>query len=171
MTLALDQSPCPRCGAVVPDTDRPVHEYVPAAPGCWQLFGEVQADELQRFGYPPTHPLIVDAYMAQHPGDGHDRRDRQSVFVHLCGLYARLELEVPASCATDILRRVVAVHEEFPVLTRARGPGELTVLHVVDALDRTAYEARALEWAHAVWQTWTAEHVLIATAVRALTRR
>jgi hypothetical protein len=24
--------------------------------------------------------------MAQHPGDGHDRRDRQSVFVHLADL-------------------------------------------------------------------------------------
>ena len=48
-------------------------------------FGELQADELSRFGYRGVHRLVVDAYMAQHPGDGGDRRDRQSVFVHLVG--------------------------------------------------------------------------------------
>jgi hypothetical protein len=35
--------------------DGPVHNYVPSAPGCWKTFGEVQADEPQRFGYPPAH--------------------------------------------------------------------------------------------------------------------
>ena len=47
---------------------------------CWQTFGQVQADEALRFGYPPAHRLVVDAYMAQHPGNGSDRRDRQPVF-------------------------------------------------------------------------------------------
>ena len=153
----------------MPDVDGPVHKYVPAAPGCWQIFGAVQADESQRFGYPPAHRLVVDAYMAQHPGDGHDRRDRQSVFGHLCGLYARLELGLPAACATEILRRVVTAHMDFPVLTRDGGPGGLTIVHVVNAPDLAAYETRALEWAQVVWQAWTSQHALIATAVKGLT--
>jgi len=52
----------------------PAHPYVPAVAGCWALFGEVQADEMTRFGYPPAHAIVVDAYMASHPGDGTDRR-------------------------------------------------------------------------------------------------
>ncbi len=165
MTNEPRRTLCPQCGAPVPDIDGPVHVYVPAAPGCWQIFGEVQADELQRFGYPPAHRLVVDAYMAQHPGDGGDRRDRQSVFGHLCGLYAHIELDLPAVRASEILRRVVSRQKDFPLLRRDSGPGKLTVLHVVGAPDATTYEARAREWARAVWQAWRTHHDLVATTV------
>ena len=168
MMLEVGRTLCPQCGAAVPDTDGPVHTYVPSAPGCWQVFGEVQADELQRFGYPPAHRLVVDAYMAQHPGDGRDRRDRQSVFSHLCGLFARLELGMPAARATEVLRRVVTSREDFPALERAGGPGELTVLHLLDATDLAAYDARAVEWAQAVWRAWATQHSIIASAVNSL---
>ena len=79
---------CRGCNALVPDIEGPVHKYVSSAPGCWKVFGEVQADESLRFRHPPEHRLVVDAYMAQHPGDAQDRRDRQSVFVHLVALCA-----------------------------------------------------------------------------------
>jgi hypothetical protein len=139
---------------------------VPAAPGCWQVFGEVQADELQRFGHPPVHGLVVDAYMAQHPGEGQDRRDRQSVFVHLAGLYARLEMGLPVSSATGVLRRLSNGNTDFPVLHREPDPGELNVLHLVGSRDQADYERRAREWAQAVWQAWSSHHCEIAAAVR-----
>jgi Family of unknown function (DUF5946) len=162
-------TPCPQCGALVPETDGPVHKYVPAAPGCWRIFGEVQADELHRFGYQPAHTLVLDAYMAQHPGDGRDRRERQSVFAHLAGLYAGLELELPAKRATEVLRRIVGSRDDFPILRRDGGPGELTVLHVVDSRDRDDYERRAQEWGRSVWQAWAAHHATIVAAVKAMT--
>ena len=52
---------CRQCGALVPDVSGPVHKYVPSGPGCWQTFGQVQADESLRFGYPPAHRIVVDA--------------------------------------------------------------------------------------------------------------
>jgi hypothetical protein len=127
----------------------------------------VQADASLRFGYPPAHRLIVDAYMAQHPGDGSDRRDRQSVFVHLAGLYAVLELHMEPGSATDILRRLLETHDDFPVLTRRDGPGELTVLHLVNATDLDDREQRARGWAGAVWAAWDGHHALISRAVTA----
>jgi len=130
----------------VPNVTGPVHKYLPSAPGCWQLFGEILADEALRFGYPPTHRVVVDAYAAQHPGDGHDRRDRRSVFVHLAGLYAVLEQHLPPAQATNVLRRVVQDHSDFPTLVRNGGPGELTVVHLVGACDLAEYEHRALAW-------------------------
>ena len=67
-----------------------------------ESFGEVQADKSLRFGYPPAHRLVVNAYMAQHPGGGHDRRDRQSVFVHLLALCAALEQATPPGEVTRL---------------------------------------------------------------------
>jgi hypothetical protein len=162
------REPCFVCGALVPDIEGPVHKYVPSSPGCWRTFGEVQADEMTRFRYPPAHRLVVDAYMAQHPGDGTDRRDRQSVFVHLTGLCAVLVLDVPPPVATDALRRLLAEHEEFPLVERGPDRGALTVLHMVGAADLDDYSRRAREWAEAVWASWDTQHAAIRDALEAV---
>ena len=159
---------CPQCGAVVPDVDGPVRAYVPSAPGCWMTFGEVQADEMQRFRYPAAHRLVVDAYIAQHPGDGTDRRDRQSVFLHLVGLCAVLEHRMPADRVSDFFRRLVQRGEDFPVLRRSTGPGELTVTSLIGAVDLADYERRARAWADAVWLAWSEHHSLIRHALNPL---
>lgn len=160
---------CPGCGAVVPVIDGPVHKYVPSSPGCWKTFGELQADEAQRFRHPPAHRLVVDSYMAQHPGDGSDRRDRQSVFVHLVGLCAVLEHALPHPYATRLLGQVIRRrHGDFPILLRTDGPGSLTVLHMLGADDLDDYERRAREWAAAVWWSWSAQHELIRTALHSV---
>jgi hypothetical protein len=161
--LVIDQTiACPGCGALVPDIDGPVHKYVPSAPGCWKTFGEVQADEAHRFRYPPAHRVVVDAYMAQHPGDGSDRRDRQSVFVHLVGLCAVLEHDLPDTYATKLLGHVIRRRRgDYPILARTEGPGPLTVLHMIGAEHRDDYERRAREWARAVWDSWSAQHELV----------
>jgi len=114
-----------------------------------------------RFGYPPAHRIVVDAYMAQHPGDGSDRRDRQSVFVHLVGLHATLELGLPPKQTTNLLRRVVHGHEDFPALKRDHGPGDLTILDVAGTNNAIVYERLARAWGIAVWATWSQHHQLI----------
>lgn len=156
---------CSGCAALVPDIDGPVHEYVPSAPSCWKAFGELQADEAWRFGYPPMHRMVVDAYMAQHPGDG---GDRQSVFVHLVGLCAALEHGMPPAHVTKLLGQVIRRrHGEFPVLRRAEGPGVVTVLDMVGAADLADYKRRADEWANVVWSSWSVQHEVIRTEVDA----
>jgi hypothetical protein len=87
--------------------------------------------------------------------------------MHLAGLYAVLELELPPRQATNVLRRVLRHRDDFPVLTRTHGPGELTILHLVGASDAGAYEQRARAWATAVWSAWSQHHALIADAVAA----
>lgn len=163
--MTLRTVTCPPCGATVRDVTGPVHKYVPSAPGCWQLFGEMQTDEALRFGYPPAHRVVVDAYMAQHPGNGHDRRDRQSVFLHLAGLCATLEQYLPPAQTTNVLRRVLGNHGEFPALARHNGPGKLTIVHLVGARDVADYNHRALVWGRTVWQSWAQHHALIRQAV------
>ena len=130
----------------------------------------MQADEIRRFGYDPAHGLVVDAYMAQHPGDGTDRRDRQSVFVHLIGLCVRLEQHTSYHLVPDLFQRVLQQRSDFPVLSRSHGPGLLTVVHMVGASDSPEYERRAREWGNAVWESWSGEHERIRRALHATTQ-
>jgi hypothetical protein len=107
--------------------------------------------------------------MAQHPGDGTDRRDRQSVFVHLMGLCALLEHDLPPAMATRLLGGVIRRRGgEFPALRRTAGPGRFNLLHVVGAADLADYERRAREWATAVWESWSAHQDLIRRELDAL---
>jgi hypothetical protein len=135
-----------------------VHAYLGASAGCWARFGEVQADEIMRFRYPPAHRLVVDAYAAQHPGDGRDRRARQSVFVHLVGLCASLERSADAAHATEALRFALAGRPDFPHLVRGGGPGGLNINSMVGAAHLDDYSARARAWAACVWSSWAAHH-------------
>ena len=159
---------CPQCGAVVPDSDGPVHAYVPSAPGCWAAFGALRADEVLRFPMSLTANLVVDAYMAQHPGDGTDRRDRQSVFVHLVSLCAVIERDGSPSRSPDVLRAILARATVFPVLHRDRGPGKLTVLSATDATSVEDHDARVNAWAVSVWGSWREHHSTIRAALDAI---
>ena len=158
---------CPQCGAAVPDIDGPVHAYVPSAPGCWATFGALRADEVLRFPGSEANNLVVDAYMAQHPGDGTDRRDRQSVFVHLVSLCAVVERQASPSSSPVVLRAVLARRTTFPVLRRAHGPGDLTVMNVTDAASVEDHDARVRAWAVSVWESWRDHHSTIRTALDA----
>lgn len=108
--------------------------------------------------------------MAQHPGNGLDRRDRQSVFLHLVGLCAVLELGFPAERVAPLFRAILGRRADFPLLRRGGGAGTLTITHMRGAEDLAAYGARASEWAGAVWSSWEDHHGLIraelATVVR-----
>jgi hypothetical protein len=152
---------------VVPDIDGPVHAYVPSAPGCWAAFGALRSDEMLRFPVSAQNNLVVDTYMAQHPGDGTDRRDRQSVFVHLVSMCAVLERGASPARSPEVLRAVLARATAFPVLRRAHGPGDLTVLSATDATTVEDHDARVRAWAGSVWETWREHHRAIRAALDA----
>ncbi len=164
----MTKVPCPQCGAVVSDIDGPVHSYVPSAPGCWAAFGALRADEALRFPRSDANNLVVDAYMAQHPGDGADRRDRQSVFVHLVSLCAVVERQASPSSSPVVLRAALARQVTFPVLHRAHGPGDLTVLSAMDAQSAEDHDARVHAWAVSVWESWRDHQSTILQALDAI---
>ncbi len=118
-----------------------------------------------RFPGSAANNLAVDAYMAQHPGDGTDRRDRQSVFVHLASLCAVLERGSPPAQSPGVLRAVLACRVDFPVIHRSRGPGGLTVLDAIDAPTLEVHDARARAWAGSVWDSWRDHHATIRAAL------
>lgn len=142
---------CEECGAAVVDGDGPAHVYVPAALGCWEAFTTLQAAELARFGRASAHGLVVDAYMAQHPGDGVDPRARRSPIIHLVGLCARLEGGIEDVRVGPLLQRTAehlrgdGAAEAVPLGGRAERD-RVTVLDLVrifDRVDADGYRAAA----------------------------
>ena len=123
------------------------------------MFGAIQADEAERFGYPlSAHRLVVDAYMASHPGPGTDRRDRQSVFVHLRALAARRALGWREEQVLDLMRGGSGARVDYPVLTPPSTVARLNVSDMRGSTDLADYTDRASRWADAVWDSWVHEH-------------
>jgi hypothetical protein len=72
---------------------------------------------------------------------------------------------MPAPAATNAFSRLLAQHNEFPLLQRGADPGALTVLHMVGAADLDDYERRACEWGYAVWASWDLHHAAVRDAL------
>ena len=151
-------SACPRCGAMTPDIDGPTHPYMVSSPGCWRAFAALQSDELTRFGYPPVHGLAVDAYAATHGGDASQRRDRQSVCLHLMAICLLLETDRGPAARMTLLREMTATKVDWPTLRRPPGTPSLNLQHAAAAVDVEDYSTRVDQWARAVWDFWTPEH-------------
>lgn len=99
---ALELVACVGCGGAVPDVEGPTHAYMLASPGCWELYGRWAAE---RAWSAQTAAVIaahhVDCYAVQHPGGAEsDRRQRQSIAVHLISLCRLLEFDQPVQEAS-----------------------------------------------------------------------
>ncbi len=72
-----------------------------ASPGCWQVYTELVAGALAAPGAPDARWHHVDCYAVQHPrGAQDDRRQRQSVAVHLVSLCLLHEFGQPPAQAS-----------------------------------------------------------------------
>jgi hypothetical protein len=148
---------CSGCGAVVPDASGPVHANMHAAPGCWALYcgledwkASLAADQ----DAPTLIQHLVDSYAVQHAANP-DRRNRQSVAVHLISLCASLEHGIPGTR----LRHTISTwtDREYPLLVPRPDAYLLTVRDVADApsQDRPRLVAGM---ATAAWAAWSAHH-------------
>ncbi len=145
---------CVGCGAVVPRSDGPTHEYIGASPGCWSIFGEVTARSS------PVHQLLVDSYAVQHPG-APSRRSIQSVAVHLISLCVQLEHGAPPARAREAIIASLAIAYRFVWLDPPGWAGALTILDVRGARNAGEHEARVRAWAESVWRAWSPHHAAV----------
>lgn len=157
---------CDGCGALVPDVTWPMHRYVGASPGCWAIYAEVAGGGLLPPLRAPFGALIVDAYMAQHPGVP-GPQSTQSVWVHLIALQLVLESGWPTSQLSRIRK---AVGDLFPDLTWLEPPaarGEVTFPDL-DAASGGPLDDLAARWVEGVWDAWAIHHEAIRGCAAAL---
>lgn len=147
------------CGASTPDMEGPTHAYFGSTPGCWHLFGEVMARDYADYSHGALHNLAVDTYAAQHPHNP-DRRNRQSVGVHLISLCAILERNVTAARASTLIGDIAFTQRrrgwEWPHLV-PEWLGAVTITDVHDASGPEAHREQVRLWASSVWDAFS-EH-------------
>lgn len=163
--LARITEPCIGCGGrFLPQVSDEADPYLGASPACWAAFGEVLARELGDMTFGRVHGHTVDVYAVQHPG-ADDRRQRQSVALHLAGLCHWLEHGVDVPRLTAVTQRLASAERDFPRLDPpASYP--MTVVDVLEARDGREHAALVRRWAEVTWEAWSAHH----QAVRAWAR-
>ena len=150
--------PCPGCGArYLPQIVDEMHPYIGASPACWATFGELLARE---FGGNVTfgriHRQSVDVYAVQHPGTD-DRRQRQSVAIHLIGLCHWLEHGIEFDQLTAITQRLANDDRAWPWLVAPVGY-PMTVGDVLVARGGPEHVRLVTRWAETTWDAWSAHH-------------
>ena len=119
------------------------HQYIGASPACWSAFGEVLAREFGDSEYGVVHRHTVDVYAVQHPGTD-DRRERQSVAIHLVGLCHWLEHGLSAAELNPMTQELASSNADWPWLT----PPDHYELTVLDVLRATTGDERPEPHAH-----------------------
>jgi hypothetical protein len=146
---------CVGCGALVPRVAGPVHRYMTSAPGCWALWGALNARLMSEPSHGPYRQLIVDTYAVQHPGTPGPRAI-QSVGAHLVSLYAQLERGFPSDRFPRGIESLIRAKGSFHWLAPPSFVGASSVADIVDS--EPNLEDRGRAWATSVWQAWTPHH-------------
>ena len=159
---------CSGCGArYAPLPHDETHRYVGATPACWAAFGELLAREFQDVTYGRVHRHTVDVYSVQHPGTD-ERRQRQSVALHLIGLCHWLEHGLDATRLNAITQRLADADRPWPWLDPPT-EFDMTVEDVLVARDGIQHGGLVRRWAETTWDAWSTHHDLVRSwAVAAL---
>lgn len=141
---------------MVADIDGPAHPYMHSAPGCWERYGSLEDWKLRMVNEQAVAVVqdLVDCYAAQH-ATNLDRRNRQSVAIHLMSLCAGLEHGLSGMQRRD--RIGSWAHCEYPALEPHPVRYPITAVDVAHASEGT--RARLVEeMAVATWAAWATHH-------------
>jgi hypothetical protein len=141
---------------MVSKLDGPTHAYMLSATGCWERYGSLEDWKAGLGGDDGIDTVqdLVDSYAAQHATNV-DRRNRQSVAVHLMSLCARLEMGL-----TGRERRSgigIWVGRDYPALDPRPAGYSITVADIA----RTPEPARPSavgRMAVSTWSAWAVHH-------------
>jgi CTP:molybdopterin cytidylyltransferase MocA len=155
--LAAITEACPGCGArYLPQVLDETHPYIGASPACWATFGEVLAREFGNVTFGRVHRHTVDVYAVQHPGSD-ERRERQSVALHLIGLCHWLEHGLEFDRLNAITQRLAGEDRPWPWLAPPTSY-PMTVGELLVARDGPEHVRLVRAWAEVTWDAWSAHH-------------
>jgi hypothetical protein len=142
---------CPGCGVRLPGGSE-LHGRSNASESCWQLYGEVAANELAHLAtLGRLHQLMVDTYGAQHAGGP---AAPIGVAFALIGLKLDLEDGWRGNEVRDAHRYLAASFHDWPLFAPPARRASLTVFDVAMAGSPEAHARLVRDWAVDVWASW-----------------
>lgn len=190
MSEKLKTRICPGCKTIFPYQEELNHysesgiaRYGVATPECAATFFEILTLEGERYGYPPAHRLIIDAYALQHPPYKEVQQllgisprlidaSIQSISIHLLALYCAIEKKMPLETIAAEMNQILTQSNKhkvtFDLLSPPSGIGVLKAIDVHALMSKKLltleeYTQLAWDWAHTVWRAWAHEHDTICT--------
>ena len=159
--MSRKEAICGGCRNRLPANDRQTYQgYYHCSPECWAVYSEVLGYEFSHVvAFSQVHQLTVDSYALQHAGGAHRSK---SLAVHLVGLYAAFELQMPGRTIPGLLQRVAGSTTAWPEFHRPSWTGPLTIFEVALAASELEHIRRVQKWARFVWEAWTEYHDLAA---------
>jgi hypothetical protein len=142
---------CPGCGVEQPSSGKPRETRHNASAECWALFGELSAYTLTHGDPKFIHQHAVDTWQAQHVVAS---KSNIGIAFSLIGLYLAVEKGYTG-------RQVQLAHMELGRTKRTwtwfdpPAGYKMTVADVLQADPGAARDAMLMEWAAAVWASWS----------------
>ena len=147
---------CQGCGALVRAGEGPTHAYIDSAPGCWERYCSLWDWRSQLTGEGSIGIVqdLVDSFAVQHATNT-ERRNRQSVAVHLMSLCSGLER---GATGRQRRERIASwVGRGYPVLEP--GPADFRVtISDVAATPPAKRPATIERLALSSWAAWSVHH-------------
>jgi hypothetical protein len=153
---------CPGCGVRLPVSEAYPDARYNASAECLQLYGELSAYTLTWGDTDFIHQLAVDAYAAQHSGEG--MRPITTTFA-LVGLYLAYERGYTGRGVQDAHRRLAGRSKDWPRFEPPSHAGAVTVLDVLRAQPGDDRDAMLRRWGKSVWDAWANEHARVESLV------
>lgn len=139
--------------------DGPTHRYMTATPACYKHFTDILAAEYSNALLTPAHRMTVDTYGVQHPG-GDQRRQIQSVGLHLARLCMQLDTPMPPRETNDVM---LGFSARKSTLIQLEPPKRftLTAADIAPFAGGPKHMGKIREWARATWHDWAPHHAYI----------
>lgn len=146
---------CPGCGLERGDDAEGADPRYDASGGCWSLYCELSGYTLGR-GYEKfIHQHAVDAYAAQHIID---RPSNIGVAFSIIGLYLAAEKGFSGREVQRAHMKLARMRKQWPLLEHPRDHTALTVGDVMQAEPGDHRDAKIMEWASSMWESWRDAH-------------
>jgi hypothetical protein len=144
---------------MLPNSGLPAASRYRASGECWSLYGELSAYNFERGDLTFLAQLAVNAYGAQHAGDG--SRPITTAF-SLIGMGLVWE-HAYTGRQVQLAHMQLARHSfEWPLFTPPDMTHTLTVADVMRAGAGQKRDQRIRDWSASVWTRWTSHHDWVA---------
>ncbi|MFF5207209.1 DUF5946 family protein [Streptosporangium sp. NPDC000396] len=157
----MSMTVCPGCGLVASAAGGPLPDGYGASAECWGRYGELLARSYAIAEYRHVHQLVVDTYVAQHPG-GSSRQEIQRLALCLMTLCLFAGGEADPRDGPALHKQMMADRPDyFHWLQPPPQHDLMTAVDVLAARDAIEHERLVWAWGRDVWGAWEPHHATI----------